>query len=42
MIESRRFYMKSDVQIALEAQMKPIVEVASQLDISDDELELYG
>lgn len=42
MIESRRFYMKTDVQIAQEAQMKPIVEVASQLDISDDELELYG
>ena len=34
--------MKTDVQIAHEAQMKPIVEVASQLDISDDELELYG
>ena len=34
--------MKTDVQIAQEAQMKTIVEVASQLDISDDELELYG
>lgn len=34
--------MKTDVQIAQEAQMEPIVEVASQLDISDDELELYG
>ena len=34
--------MKTDVQIAQEAQMNPIVEVASQLDISDDELELYG
>ncbi len=34
--------MKTDVQIAQEAQMKPIVEVASQLNISDDELELYG
>lgn len=34
--------MKTDVQIAQEAQLKPIVEVASQLDISDDELELYG
>lgn len=34
--------MKTDVQIAQEAQMKPIVDVASQLDISDDELELYG
>ena len=34
--------MKTDVQIAQDAQMKPIVDVASQLDISDDELELYG
>lgn len=34
--------MKTDVQIAQEAQMKPIVDVASQLEISDDELELYG
>lgn len=34
--------MKTDVQIAQEAQMKPIVDVASRLDISDDELELYG
>ena len=34
--------MKTDVQIAQEAQMKPIVDVASQWDISDDEVELYG
>ncbi|MDO4383718.1 MAG: formate--tetrahydrofolate ligase [Eubacteriales bacterium] len=34
--------MKTDVQIAQEATMKPITEIAAQLDISDDELELYG
>ena len=34
--------MKTDVQIAQEAQMTPIGEVASQLDISYVELELYG
>ena len=34
--------MKTDVQIAQEANMKPIVEIAEALDIKDDELELYG
>nr|Q07064.1 RecName: Full=Formate--tetrahydrofolate ligase; AltName: Full=Formyltetrahydrofolate synthetase; Short=FHS; Short=FTHFS [Clostridium cylindrosporum]AAA23239.1 N10-CHO-H4folate synthetase [Clostridium cylindrosporum] len=34
--------MKTDVQIAQEAQMKPITEVANYLGIQDDELELYG
>lgn len=34
--------MKSDVEIAQEAKMKPITEVAEQLDIPADELELYG
>lgn len=34
--------MKSDIQIAQEATMKPITEVAQQLDISPDDLELYG
>lgn len=34
--------MKSDVEIAQEAQMKPIVEIAKQLDIPEEELELYG
>ncbi|MBQ0005730.1 MAG: formate--tetrahydrofolate ligase [Clostridiales bacterium] len=34
--------MKTDVQIAQEAQMKPITEIAAQLDITDDEIELYG
>ena len=34
--------MKTDVQIAQEANMKPITEIARTLDITDDELELYG
>lgn len=34
--------MKTDVQIAQEAQMKPITDIAAQLDITDDEIELYG
>lgn len=34
--------MKSDVEIAQEAHMKPIVEIAKELNISEDELELYG
>ena len=34
--------MKSDIQIAQEAIMEPITEVAKRLDIREDELELYG
>ncbi len=34
--------MKTDIQIAQEAKLEPIVEVAKALDISVDELELYG
>ncbi|MEA4902853.1 formate--tetrahydrofolate ligase [Desulfitobacterium sp.] len=34
--------MKSDIEIAQEATMKPIMEVASQLDLMEDEIELYG
>ena len=34
--------MKTDIQIAQEAQMLPIREVASQLGIAEDDLELYG
>ncbi len=34
--------MKSDIEIAQEAVMKPITEVAESLDISADDLELYG
>lgn len=34
--------MKSDIEIAQEAQMAHIKEVAAKLDIAEDELELYG
>ena len=34
--------MKSDIEIAQEAVMEPIKNVAAKLDISEDELELYG
>ena len=34
--------MKTDIQIAQEAKMKPIKEIASSIGILDEELELYG
>ena len=34
--------MKTDIQIAQEAKMLPITEIARKLDVSDEELELYG
>lgn len=34
--------MKSDVQIAQEAKMLPITEIAAKVGIQEDELELYG
>lgn len=34
--------MKTDIQIAQEAELKPIVDIAAELGISEDELELYG
>lgn len=34
--------MKSDIEIAQEAKMLPIKDVAAKLDIAEDELELYG
>lgn len=34
--------MKTDVQIAQEAKMKPIVEIARGLGLTEDDLELYG
>ena len=34
--------MKTDIQIAQEATLKPIHEIAAQLDLTMDELELYG
>ena len=34
--------MKSDIQIAQEAPIRPIVEIAAKLGIREDDLELYG
>lgn len=34
--------MKSDIEIAREANMQPIQTVAEKLDITADELDLYG
>lgn len=34
--------MKTDIEIAQEARMKPIMEIAQSLDILEDEVELYG
>lgn len=34
--------MKTDIEIAQEAVLQPITEIAKQLQISEDELELYG
>ena len=34
--------MKTDIEIAQEAQMLPIREVAASLGIGEDDLELYG
>ncbi len=34
--------MKSDIQIAKEAKMRPVMEVAKSLGINEDDLELYG
>ena len=36
------FIMKTDIQIAQEAELKNINEVAKLLDIKEDDLELYG
>ncbi len=34
--------MKSDIQIAQEATLKPIIEVAHELGLGEDDLDLYG
>ncbi|MBR3862512.1 MAG: formate--tetrahydrofolate ligase [Clostridia bacterium] len=34
--------MKTDIQIAQEAKMLPIAEIAAELGVADEELELYG
>lgn len=41
-IDGGGFIMKSDVEIAQEARMSPIVNIAAKLDIPEEELELYG
>lgn len=33
---------KSDIEIAQEAKMKPIKEIATQLNLTEDDIELYG
>jgi len=34
--------MKSDLQIAQKAKLKPITEIAASIGIKEDELDLYG
>jgi len=34
--------MKSDLQIAQEAKLKPIIEIAESIGIKEEELDLYG
>lgn len=34
--------MKSDIQIAQEAKMEPIIEIAKKIGLSEDDIELYG
>lgn len=34
--------MKSDIQIAQEAKMEPIVKIAEKINLGDDDIELYG
>lgn len=34
--------MKSDIQIAQEAKMEPIVKIAEKIGLKDDDIELYG
>jgi len=40
--ELKKFYMKKDIEIAQEAKIRPIVDIAAKLGIPPDELELYG
>ena len=41
-IETKIVVMKSDIEIAQAAEIKPIVEIAEKLGINPDNLELYG
>ena len=38
----RRIHMKSDIEIAQSADMRPIKEIAANFGIKEDDLELYG
>jgi formate--tetrahydrofolate ligase len=35
-------FMKSDLEIAQEAKLKPIVEIAQSIGLSEDDIEMYG
>jgi len=41
-LKSNYYIMKQDIEIAQEAQIRPIVEIAAKLGIPQDELETYG
>jgi len=41
-LKSNYYMMKQDIEIAQEAQIRPIVEIAAKLGIPQDELETYG
>ena len=34
--------LKSDIKIAQEAKMEPIIKIAEKLNLKDDDIELYG
>ena len=34
--------MKSDIKIAQEAKMEPIVKIAEKINLNEDDIELYG
>ena len=40
--DMRGMQMKSDVEIAQEAEMLPISKIAAELELTEDDLELYG
>src|SRR5918998_215021 len=40
--EARRAAMKSDLEIAQEATLRPIAEIGAELGLDEDEIELYG
>nr|WP_207734679.1 formate--tetrahydrofolate ligase [Clostridium paraputrificum] len=38
----RKIVVKSDIQIAQEAKMEPIIKIAQKLNLTEDDIELYG